>query len=214
LVVKKNGYLGVSLGTPYYSRKRLQRYLEWSREEFDRFAFLIGDGIYALTYSVLHYASRTDAAEKADALGDQAEASIRRVGRTCGIDPTIVRWEDIASTPECVKLLGLIESAYRKDPTFALAVRAEVWRNLGDRLSVVGVCRSPGCNHEECQTLDRYVVNEVAGLITISEHMGYEVEVYPGNDLNVLKGVYADQYPHLSGALPEQRKREFVTIQL
>ena len=74
-----NSYLGISIGNPYYSRETIKKYINWSKDNCEKFAFLIGDEIYKYTYSVFKSLDIAEAFERVTKMGDDMEKNISRV---------------------------------------------------------------------------------------------------------------------------------------
>lgn len=203
-------YLGVSLASQYYSKKRLRSYLSWASVNCNKFAFLIGDEIYAYTYAALNSVSIQDAEIVANKLGDQSEISLLGLP-TSNLPIKIFRWKDL-KTKEYEAILKSTINEYTNNIAFANRVRSQVWENLGNRLWAAGACKKAGCNHEACTLLDQYVLHEIPGLTVISEYLGYPTEIYPGPDLSILSDLYRGDFDFFTELLPTSSKRMFMRI--
>lgn len=205
-----NVILGVSLGCPYYSKERIKLYLAWAKINCNKFGFLIGDEIYAYTYSVLTAKSLSMSKKVAYKMGDQLVQMISNISYP-ELSIHIFRWNDLKGRIYN-QLFDLISKEYKQNEKFAQLIRDEVWLNLGNRLYGAGVCRDWSCNHKECNTLDLYVLHEISGLITIAEYMNFPVEIYPGKDVTILKNIYRNEFPNIYNKLPKPLKRNFVQL--
>lgn len=204
-----NTFLGYSLGTPYYSSERISSYASWAKINADKFAILIGDEVYKYTLMALKNLSEEEAKSRALSIGDNAEINIKKV--LSGMNVTIYRWNDLID-----KKYELIKKKCYEEKNinliFSHSVRSQAWENLGNRLEVVGACKNSRCNHSVCLNLDDYVINEIAGLITMSEYVGYNLEIYPGKDLDIIVQIYAGDFPRIESVLPKNRRRRFLTL--
>ncbi|MBU1318815.1 MAG: tRNA-dependent cyclodipeptide synthase [candidate division Zixibacteria bacterium] len=210
----KAAYLGISLSRRYYSNRRLHKYVQWAQGNAARFAFLIGDNIYALTDSVFSDRTFSSALVVALERGREFCERIETILIEESYTAEIIRWNELESHTEYQRLLSTFQEEYmRRNSHFAQCVRQEVVGNLKRRLTDEVVKRF---DSEEEPTswniLDSYVLREMAGLITMSEYLGFSVEVYPGPDVGILNMLYKNVFPSLTNDLPETTKREFISL--
>ena len=203
-------YLGISLASQYYSKERLRSYLSWASLNCRKFAFLIGDEIYAYTYAALNNCQLQEAFDFAKKLGDQIEKSLLNLAPT-NTPATIFRWKDL-KIKKYHSIAKMVISEYNTNKKFALRVREQVWGNIGNNLYAAGACREVGCQHQVCNFLDQYVLYEIPGLIVISEYLGYQTEIYPGPDLSILFELYQGSFSFSDKLIPSPRKRKFVNL--
>ena len=208
-----SAFLGVSLGSRYYSVRRLRLYIHWARTNALSFSFLIGDTIYGLTYSVFNRCSPEDGTKVAVALGDQVVERIQAVMAKESFNARVIRWPELESSPHYRRLHDAFQQRYSESPAFVSAVREEVQTNLNRRLTSEVVSRFESEDRgESWRLLDDYVIAEMAGLITMSEYMGFPLEVYPGPDVTMLQRLYTGGFPNLSDVLPVARHRSFLNL--
>lgn len=203
-----SGYLGISMGAKYLTTEHFGDYCAWSKINFNRFAFLLGDYIHTFTLQGLAETTVRDAELKCRMMSEQLEKFIDRVAAAYNIDYEIVSWYDLKELAPYKERLALIESEFEQSAAFRKAVKSQVVQNLGQRALDVGFSVDAP-ETRITRTLSTYVLHEIAGLITMSEDVGYHVEVYPGEDLRVLVDIYGGVYKGLQGIVPEVPKREF-----
>jgi tRNA-dependent cyclodipeptide synthase len=203
-------YLGISLASQYYSKERLRAYLSWASVNCRKFAFLIGDEIYAYTYSALNNCKLSEAYDLVKKIGDQTEKSLLNLAPT-NTPTTIFRWDDL-KTEEYYSIMKAVEDEYNSNIKFAMRVRSQVWKNLGNNLYAAGACKEAGCQRQACNLLDKYVLLEIPGLIIISEYLGYETEIYPGPDLSILSDFYKGNFSFINNFFPSPPKRKFMNL--
>lgn len=205
-------FLGVSIGTKYYSESRISAYLAWADLNTTRFAFLIGDEVHQFTSALLNAVSLEDALKGALLRGDQFERQIKEIMKARGVCHEIIRWRHVREAPEYANWLSAIYRDYENNPDFRGMVRDQVWSSLSSQLAERGYTY-PG-TVDELSSADEFVLHEVAGLIVASEYMGYPLEVYPGPDLTVLEAIYSGAVPALCELLPASPKRQFLNLRL
>ena len=209
-----SGFLGISLGSPYYSRARIDAYLAWASVNLEKFAFLIGDEIFALTNAVFKDISLERSREIAERKGEDIAIMLERAAAAKGLRAHVFRWRDLTRIPQYGVYYRAVRLEYDINERFKSAVRRQVWTNLGSRLAVTGYPPNGLGDNGVSKLLDDYVLHEIAGLVTISEHTAYALEIYPGQDLEILERCYSGEYPRLDAVLPASRKREFLTLHL
>lgn len=207
-----NAFLGVSLGKSYYSIQRIKHYLSWAEINFGSFAFLIGDFLYRYTLAGLKGVPLDEAKDRSLQMGEETAQMLTNVSKHARIPVTVLRWNDITSMPEFIRLLHVVNDVARHNVAFQAAVRKQVWLNLGNGVGESGVSEDPVVHNAVSEYFDSYIKEEIAGLITVSEHTEFHTEIYPGRDLEVLENIYKNTYPEISAVLPKNRKRQFTRI--
>lgn len=212
--ITSGAFLGISIGSPYYSRQRIGHYLAYARLKFSSFAFLIGDDIFRFTLAALRGIAIDDALARARTIGDEREVMLRDAIHTAGIHSVILRWTAIANIPQYAPLLECLREAYRKNRHFKDGVRKQVFVNLGDRVAETGLSRNSHVDNYASSLFDSYILEEIAGLVTVSEYTPYVTEIYPGRDLQILQQIYKNRFPDISEALPGIKRRRFLQLRI
>jgi tRNA-dependent cyclodipeptide synthase len=207
-------FLGISVGSPYYSRQRIDHYLAWAALKYGAFAFLVGDGIAKYTIAATKHLPLVAAAARAAEIGDNLCSMLEDACRKCGKAVDIFRWKRVEQIPEYSGLVRAVSAEYSTSAAFKTEVRRQVWRNLGSRIAVLGIAEHESDNSLAAQLCDRYILEEIAGLIAMGEFTGYHLELYPGDDLEILERIYRDEFPAISRALPARRMRRFERLQI
>ncbi len=184
-------------------RERLTR----ARRHYPHLACLIADRLQMYDYAVAHGVELLTARRKVEAAGRAlARAVAERAASAC---PENLFWQDLERQDVYWSILAFADSLYSDDPAFRTDVRRQVWSDLGGKLPSNG-----GDNGVERRliALDRRVLHEIAGAITLAEHMGYPVVLRAGRDMALLRRIYAEAYPSLSRFLPRPTRRRFVSL--
>lgn len=210
----KGAFLGISVGSPYYSKQRIRKYLDYAKKRFNVFAFLLGDEIFRYTLAGLRGISIDEATSRARKIGIERESMLKDLIRNEVFPISVIRWNYIQNIPMYSLMIEAIQLAYRNDISFKEMVRTQIFLNLGDRVEETGLSRDPSIDNDISFFFDSYILEEVAGLITISEITPYSVEIYPGRDLLILQHIYEDKYTEITKALPLKRKREFLQLKI
>lgn len=204
-------YLGISLGSSSYTRDNFASYLAWANVNTKKFACLIGDDIYALTHSVFHEYPLIKSLRRARSMGDDVASMIERISSRVGTNIEIYRWRDLHTRKPYRDIVRKVREHYLSSNDFSAVVRYEVEGNLSTRLKRI---RSTSSSIDEklMNRLDSYVLHEIAGLIVMSEYLGFPIEVYPGKDVEVVKAIYNGDFPVLKKILPSNTKRSFFSL--
>ena len=211
LIIEANVFLGISLGANAYTRNAFNSYLAWSKMNADSFACLIGDDIYALTHSVFNRCKLTKSMIIARAMGRDVARSIERLSLAAGRSTEIYHWRRLKHFGPYGVLKHAAWELYKSDSHFNQAVRNEVKSNITQRLKDHPIEESKE-NAHLWRRLDAYVIHEIAGLITMSEYCGYEMEIYPGHDVRIVEAIYRGEFPELKSLLPDLPKRRFQSV--
>ena len=209
----RKGYLGISLGRLYYSTARLNAYCAWASVNVaPDFGFLIGDDIYAITLQAFSRMSEKRALDRARQKGDDIARQLAKIGTARGLAFTIVRWRELTARERYQAVLTAATALRDNDEAFRQALRQQAVINLKRRFEHSG---PPTARAERMwRLLETYVIHEIAGLITMSEDLGYAVEVYPGPDLDVVRQIYDGKWRELRSVLPVKPVRGFCRLEL
>lgn len=207
-------YLGISLGRLYYSTARLKAYCAWAAVNAPNdFGFLIGDDIYVYTLRAFSHLNAAAAAKRAEQKGSEVQRQLDRLSLAKNLSHTVVRWRELTSFPRYQAIVAAASQLLENKPAFRADVRSQAAINLRRRLERAP---TPGANGKATRwrLLERYIIEEIAGLVTMSEDRGYPLEVYPGKDLQIVQDVYAGKWPSLQALLPAKPKRDFYPLEL
>lgn len=201
-------FVGISINNPYYSTKNLLNYIHYidntNNLNIDELAFLIGDIPYSLTYSVLKKTSISKAYQIVKNKGDDYfnlinKFMVKETGLSFKIE--VIKWIEITNCKFYNTLYKKTLSLYNSNINFKNEVRNQVLINLAKKLE------NKRIKDFELSLLDYYILDEIAGLLTMSEFFDYKYEIYPGKDLFVLEKIISGEYKLLA-----KYKREFVEL--
>ena len=194
-------YIGISPNSNYFSCENIQNYLDYlssvNKDDVTDVAFLIGDSPYVITYSVLKNVSITFAMEIMDRIGSSKQKCIEKVlkKKVYNFNVKIIRYKELVNRPFYKKLYNKVVKLYDTNSEFRNDIREQVLHNLKIREEL---------NSDKLKLLDLYVLDEIAGLLTMSEDLEYTIEIYPKEDLFILQYIMKGKYNLL-----KRYKREF-----
>lgn len=144
-------------------------------------------------------------------MGDDVSQMIERISARAGARVDIYRWRDVYRSIQYKKIISAVRDQYLGDIKFSAKVRSEVVSNLGKRFADVQDS-SEQMLKRKLYRLDSYVLHEIAGLIVMSEYFGFPTEVYPGEDVKILRSIYKGEFPSLENIIPKKRVRSFCEL--
>ncbi len=184
----------------------LRHSLARARATYPGLACLIADRLHMYAYAVAHDVELLTARRKVEAAGRDLA---RRIGEAAGATPEVLFWQDLERQDVYWSILAFADSLYSEEARFRTDVRRQVWSDFGGKLPANG---DAGAAERRLVALDRRVLHEIAGSITLAEHMGYPVILRAGRDMTLLRRIYAEAYPSLSRFLPRPPRRRFVSL--
>ena len=201
-------FVGISINSPYFSKENLLNYVHYidgiNNLNISELAFLIGDTPYALTYAALNKTSISKSLNIVKNKGDDFLKAIKNfLKKETGLSfiTRIIKWKDITSCQFYTNLHFDVLTLYHTNIDFKKLVREQVYYNLSSKL------KDKYLNDFENTLLDRYVLDEIAGLLTMSEFFDYKYEIYPGKDLFIIEKIISGDYKLL-----EKYNREFINL--
>lgn len=215
-MTSESAFLGISLGRPYYTTERLTAYCAWAKAATERFAFLIGDDLFQFNLRAFKGLAPDEALRRARRKGDDIERQLRRVLAAENYHADIVRWRALPEAPRYTAILNECMRLFRADPTFEVAVRDQVFENIGAKAeqSQFPMQAESGGILGEPTPLHMYIIHEIAGLSVMCEDLKYHLKVYPGPELKIIDQIYANQWPSLRSLLPTVTYRGFLRLEL
>jgi len=201
-------FIGISINSPYFSHQNLLNYVRYidgiNNLNVSDLAFLIGDTPYALTHSVLNQISISKSHQIVKNKGKDFVRLINNIlEKEVGLSfsTRVFTWEDITKCDFYNDLYTKTLRLYYNNSEFKKQIRKQVLLNLEKSLV------NKDLNEFEFSLLDYYMIDEIAGLLTMSEHFQYQYEIYPGQDLFILEKIIAREFDLL-----DKYNREFIEL--
>ena len=204
-------FLGISLSNPYYSRANLVKYMKWIGLSNYELAFLIGDYIHKYTYSVFKDVTLDEALDVCLKMGENMDKNIKRASSKVGKNFNIYHWKEITKNDFYKRLKDNIYNEYINNNNFKKMVRQQVINNLENKINYK-LSNNKTITRKDKYKLDKYVLEEITGLITMSEYLSYSLELYPGNDLFIIKKIYSGEFKQIFRNIKIDYKRKFLSI--
>jgi len=193
-------YLGISINNAFFKESHLPLLLKWIDGHFDECLIIIGDYLHRLNETILFGRVGMNAVSAASLEGDKMlsilNAALSKFERG---KFKIIRWQNFMEENKVVAdyQKRLVEY-YNSDEKFrhSIAQSSEVFiQKLIERGQQIAIA------HEEAVSLSQqYLIEEMAVFTKIIE-MGYQVQVYPGTQLSILKEVATGGFASLNLSL-------------
>ena len=194
LFAHRQCYLGISLENPAFEGESLFALMQWATERFDRCLVIVGDYLCRYNQLIFSKCSQEEAAEAANKLGDLFLQKNAELFRRFPADKVrLTRWEQHLQTPQFASSLAVLNKLFASNPEFRGAIETDA---LGFIKRQKKHNRTFSSDTAYALKLScQYLLEEIAVFSALSEQ-GWEVEVYPGPELEVLaqieNGIYMD----------------------
>ncbi len=199
-------YLPVSLETTPFQRPMLDAVIDWISDNFSRCAVLVGDSVHRLTLQITRNLSQEDAKTEALRLGEVFTAENRSLfeakmtGRYEFLKCSVIEEEH----PECADyretLWQLFNNKNNKD--FQISVNESASAYVDRRFEKQDLASISMTRAEMLELSRQYLIEEMTLFATVVQ-MGWETDVYPGEELSALAEIANGKYPDV----PEPLKR-------
>jgi len=199
---KYNGFLGVSLTSPYYNNETIELYLRSANNYFAKIALLPVDIPYKYNYIVFEGLSEDQATQKALDLGNRMEHFFFVTLRKLNLEnkTTILRWQDIIKYKNCNYILTFLRTLLEKNSKFFNDVHLHIQEQtlvIEKRLLRAKQKLSDLEFEQQRKTLFRFLVDEIAIFIFVQEFLDYPIRLSAYPETDVTKNIYQASYNDL-----------------
>jgi len=192
--------VGLSLKNRMANRRCLEELIPWVKERAVRVLVVVGDFPHRHNLMALRGLSANEALTKAMRDGRQTLRAARSVASaTCpGGGVTVCSASELIETASCRTILRALETYYEKGGDFVLDVLSSAMRyarRVGDpaRFEM----------DEAIPRLKQYLLEEIAMFLHLSS-TGFDVEVYPGPDLGLMRAIAQASYDSFPYSCPHR----------
>jgi tRNA-dependent cyclodipeptide synthase len=183
-----NGFMLISVDTPYYSKPVIIDYCEWALENLDKFLLVIVDMPQMYNYWVRRNMLLEHARSKAEQVGQERKKSLEKVIRNLGTERiSVVGFNELAQERRYETTRGIIARYFIENALFEHDVLTEVSKHVRGA--------------ERGRELANFFIDEVAALLYLSELGNYPIEIAHQDEFDVVKNIYAGKYTTLANEL-------------
>lgn len=195
-------YLGISVNNPFFREQHLGLLLKWISNHFDECTIIIGDYLHRINESILHGTTGEEAIASSIIRGDQIELMLEVA---LSILPQnkfkVYRWKDFLDKyPKALSEKEKLTSIFNSNKIFQddiLQSCSEFIERLVTRGERLYLTKEEAINQSR-----EYLLEEMAVFSVLIEQ-GYEVQVYPGTQLKILKDLANKKIPDINTNLTQ-----------
>lgn len=195
---KYNGFLGISLTSPYYKKKNILSYIEFGIKNFEKFMLFPVDIPYRYNYIVFEGLSEKDAYAKAKKLGDDLERYLYKILRNISVEKEIkiLRWEDLIKNEKALRILNYFEKLIYESKELNEDIRNHILEQSPHIEKRLLNNKKIGNFNIKTQrkTLYRFLMDEIAMFIFIQEFLGYKIRLSGYPESNIIINIYNNKY--------------------
>lgn len=109
----------------------------------------------------------------------------------------LLTWQVIRDKPQYRRNLTLLTRQFRDDQLFRTQVVQQVNINIGSKITSIEKQNRPLTTNER-MSLNRYLLEEIAGLLYLQFDAGYALDIYPGPQMNIMHALYDGSFPEIN----------------
>lgn len=191
-----NGMLGVSLTSHKFSKHMVQEITELGLSICQKFCIIIFD--YPERHNwPLKAVTAKDYELQCLRIGEEKKRGFQRMLRVAGYgdEVTVVRWTEITTDKRYARNLALLSRLFTYDRHFRAQVVQQLQTNLGGKIAAIELQKGRPLSQTEHNSLCRYLLEEIAGLLHFQFDLGYKIDIYPGPQMDIMEQLYASRFP-------------------
>jgi tRNA-dependent cyclodipeptide synthase len=192
-------FIGVSLTNSSFYGDKLFSVLEWIGTRFSRCLIVVGDYLHRHNEEIFRGDDGLSSTHTAMELGDSFLGFAQPyLDRFPSGQFQVLRWRELIQTEQYIEARAMLDEMFLRDERFAGVINS---------MAADYITRQIRKNRElkvdyatACALSATYLLEEIAVFSALAEN-GWNVEIYPGKELSVLKDIIAGEYPNAPTAL-------------
>lgn len=125
----------------------------------------------------------------------------------------IWRWKKIVHAGAYKRNLQLIKSQFKENRQFRDLVQEQVRINLGSKIAEAEQKHGLRITPDKFDIMAHYLLEEIAGLWYLQFDLGYCLDFYPGQQMQVMSRIYEGGFPVFSRQLGyDWKKQGFIEV--
>jgi len=198
----KRCFVGISLGNPVFKEDSLCAMLHWIVKRFDQTLVVVGDYLCRFNELTLNGLGEDEAVKAAGRRGDSFILKTQRLFEQFSKDNIhLTRWKSHLETDEYKKSKAILDDLFLSNSGFRSAVEKDASgfvKRLMKRNKTLAV------SQQEALGLScKYLLEEIGVFSALSEQ-GWQVELYPGSELQVLVEIARGEYLNVPQGLTKR----------
>jgi tRNA-dependent cyclodipeptide synthase len=203
----KRVYLGISLKNSVFWEEGFEQILAWAADNFDSCLIVVADYLHRHNERILHGASQEQSIKSALELGKKyVEQLLPKLTNFPAKKFKIVHWQELLAQDAYQKSATLLNEFYLQNTKFKDSIDKSA-THFVKRQQEQGIKFAVS----EAQAIDlsiKYLLEEMA-VFDILVAQNWQVEIYPGTQLPVLKEIAKGDFENISKNL---QKRIFIGL--
>jgi len=194
---KYNGFLGLSLTSPYCKKNSILPFIHFGLKHFKKFVLLPVDIPYQYNYRVFENLSNQEALNKAKTLGDHLAYELLNIITKADLQDKIqiLRYENLMQDKRAVTILNYFEKLILESDEFCKDIRLHLSAQVPHIERRLEAQKNEWAGYDfKRKILYRFLVNEIAMFIFIQEFMGYPIRLSAYPESNVMIKIYQGKY--------------------
>jgi tRNA-dependent cyclodipeptide synthase len=192
-------FLGVSMSNPFFHGKHLAKTLKWVDDNFQECLIVIADHLHRFNEYTFKGKNGTDAENECSQMGNEIHDRIKSL--TTSLSPnkfTITHWLPLTQTNQFLEDLKTINLYFDNNEDFKKSVLKSCKEFIDKQINRgyhIFVKEDDAINKSK-----NYLLEEMAVFSNLVRE-GYQVQVYPGTQLMVLKELSDNKFPDINSPL-------------
>lgn len=194
------GMLGISITNHVFSKTTVQAIVEFGLENCKEFAIVLVDLPERWNWQLKSPGLKPNWFIE---LGDNRERAYTKVLQQPRFAARIklLRWRDLVDAPEYKRNLEVVKHCSTTNEIFHKTLVAQVQANLSGRVNEVKVREIRTLAPKDIEILANYLIEEIAGLWYLHFDLGYQIDIYPGRQMDIMHLVYKNAFPEITESL-------------
>jgi tRNA-dependent cyclodipeptide synthase len=199
LARKYKGMLGISITNHAFSKQLTQDVVQLGVNTCKEFIVVLVDYPDRWNWP-LRAADDAGSIEWCLRVGREKEAGYARALRGLGLSDgvEIWHWQKVTGVPTYKRNLSLVESQFQQNSRFRNLVRQQVRSNLGGRIMEAEQKHGFIITPDKIDSMAHYLMEEIAGLWCLHFDLGYSLDFYPGQQMQVMSRISENDFPEFT----------------
>jgi len=189
MIISENVFVGISLHNKYFSKRNISTLLKYSYYWVNELLFLVADSLNRYNYMLKFRINEKTAVKKSHIEGEQVLNMLFKIISDNKITKpliTIKKWDEYV--PFISDVQNNLEYLLKHNPMFRNDLTILSQKYLKDKIGLDYM------DSDSIKISSKYIIEEMAISIYISEYTKYHCEIYPGEDIGLVNEIYSNKY--------------------
>lgn len=196
-----NSYIGVSIGSRFFSKERMRVYFQLMSERFENSLVVLMDDPDRYNFELFKSLTPEQSLQKARIISDEIRGGYEKLIRLLGIENvSVVQFRDFSSKDGFKQIVATIRQGVEKDSEFRKSLLGMVEDSIGNKISDFLKANKSKERERVWGMLINYTIEELSALIYFTEN-GYPIEIDPHGEFHTKKKLYEGFFPEIERSL-------------